>query len=203
MKVFVVVCLCGLSSVMLAAQSKLKAFTSPDGIFQFKHSSVLAQCGLERKEEGLGGSSVPEGCLCNDEDSVTTIACFAYPKDKFKDKPTFVGAAFFIAEVRTATTPRACLQGSRNWLVRSVQSARINSVSFKHFRVSDAWTGHYQTEDIYRVFHEHKCYEVGIQEINASAGAYDPGTIKEFTKRDAGKVHALLEQALDSFVFLK
>jgi hypothetical protein len=203
MKALVVVCLCGLSSVTLAAQSKLRAFTSSDGIFQFKYSSVLAQCSPERTEGGLSGSWVPEGCLCNDEDSVTTIACFAYPKDKFKDKPTFVGAAFFAAEVQPATTASACLQGSRNWLVRSVQIARINSVSFKHFRVSDAWTSHYQTGDIYRVFHDQKCYEVGIQEINASAGLYDPGTIKEFTKRDAGEVRALLEQALDSFVFLK
>jgi hypothetical protein len=203
MKALVVICLCGLSPVMLAAQSKLRAFTSSDGIFQFKYSSVLAQCSLERTEGGLTGSWAPDGCLCNDEDSVTTIACFAYPKDKFKDKPTFVGAAFFVAEVQPATTPNACLQGSRNWLVRSVQIARINSVSFKHFRVSDAWTSHYQTGDLYRVFHDQKCYEVGIQEINASAGAYDPGTIKEFTKRDAGEVRALLKQALDSFVFLK
>ena len=40
MKAFVVLCLCGLSSVMLAAQSKPKAFTDPDGIFQFKYSPV-------------------------------------------------------------------------------------------------------------------------------------------------------------------
>jgi hypothetical protein len=203
MKTFVVVCLCGLSSVMPAAQSKLRAFTSPGGIFQFKYSSVLAQCSQERTVQGLSGSWAPEGCLCNDEDSVTTIVCFAYPKDKFKDKPTFVGAAFFVAEVRPAITPRSCLQGSRNWLVRRVQSARINSANFRHFRVSDAWTSHYQTGDIYRVFHDQKCYEVGIQEINANAGAYDPGTIKEFTKQDAAEVRAHLKQALDSFVFLR
>jgi hypothetical protein len=53
------------------------------------------------------------------------------------------------------------------------------------------------------VFHDQKCYEVGIQEINATAGAYDPGTIKEFTKHDAGKVRDRLQQALDSFVFLR
>jgi hypothetical protein len=203
MKAFVVVCLCGLSSVMPAAQSKLGTFTSPDGIFQFKYSSVLVQCSLERTEQGLNGSWAPEGCLCNDEDSATTIACFAYPKDKFKDKPTFVGAAFFVAEVRPAITPSACLQGSPNWLVRNGHIARINSVSFKHFRVSDAWTSHRQTEDVYRVFHDQKCYEVGIQQIDTSAGAYDPGAIKEFTKLDAGAVRDRLQQALDSFVFLR
>ena len=94
MKAFVVVCLCGLSSVMPAAQSKLRTFTSPDTIFQFKYSPVLVQCSLERTEQGLNGSWAPEGCLCNDEDSATTIACFAYPKDKFKDKPTLLVRPF-------------------------------------------------------------------------------------------------------------
>jgi hypothetical protein len=62
---------------------------------------------------------------------------------------------------------------------------------------------HYQSGDMYRAFHNKKCYELGIQEIDGSFGAYDPGTIKEFTKRDAEEVRARLEQALDSFVFLK
>ncbi|MFY9530717.1 MAG: hypothetical protein WAR24_17585, partial [Candidatus Acidiferrales bacterium] len=80
---------------------------------------------------------------------------------------------------------------------------RINSISFKHFRISDAWTSGGQTGDIYRVFHDKKCYELGIQEANTSPGAYDPGTIKEFTKRDSDEVRARLKQALDSFIFIK
>jgi hypothetical protein len=62
MKAFVVVCLCGLSWVMPAAQSKLGIFTSPDSIFQFKYSSVLVQCSLEQTERGLNGPWAPEGC---------------------------------------------------------------------------------------------------------------------------------------------
>jgi len=203
MKAFVVVCLCGLSSVMLAAQSKPRAFTDPDGNFQFKYSPVLVQCNLEGTGQGQNGFWAPDGCLCDDEDSVTTLACFAYPKEKFKDKPTFVGAAFFVAEVHPAITPDACLEGSRYWLVRIVESTKINAINFRHFRISDAWTSHYQSGDMYRAFHNKKCYELEIQEIDGSFGAYDPGTIKEFTKRDAEEVRARLEQALESFVFLK
>lgn len=70
---------------MLAAQSKPRAFTDPDGNFQFKYSSVLVQCNLEGTGQGQNGFWASDGCLCNDEDSVTTLACFAYPKEKFKD----------------------------------------------------------------------------------------------------------------------
>jgi hypothetical protein len=58
MKAFVVVCLCGLSSVMLAAQSKPRAFTDPDGNFQFKYSPVLVQCNLEGTGKGQPFTSV-------------------------------------------------------------------------------------------------------------------------------------------------
>ena len=56
----------------------------------------------------------------------------------------------------------------------------------------NAWTSHYQSGGMYRAFHDKKCYELGIQEIDASVGAYDPGTIKEFTKRDAEEVRVRL-----------
>ncbi|MFY9532138.1 MAG: hypothetical protein WBC04_19745, partial [Candidatus Acidiferrales bacterium] len=115
MRVFVALWLCGLS-ITLSAQTTLQTFTSQDGVFQFKYSPVLVHCAPERTEEGYPGSWVPADCsiqdVCDDVGSATTIACFAYPKDNFKDKPTFLAAAFFVAEVPAATTPRTCLEGS-------------------------------------------------------------------------------------------
>jgi len=175
-------------------KTTLQTFTSQDGVFQFKYSPVLVHCTPERTEEGHPGSWVPaDACssqdgICDDAgSSATTIACFAYSKDNFKDKPTFSAAAFFVAEVRPRTILRACLEGSQNWLIQGAQSARINSIDAKLFRISDAWTSGGQTGDIYRVLHDKKCYELGIQEASTSPGAYDPGTIKEFTKRDSGR----------------
>jgi hypothetical protein len=196
-------------SVTLPAQTTLQTFTSPDRVFKFQYSSVLVHCTSQQSEDGYPGSWVPDACssqqgVCDDAaSSATTIACFAYPKDDFKDKPTFSAAAFFVAEVRAATTPGACLKGSPNWLIVSSQSARINSISGKLFRITSEWTSGGQDGEIYRVFHDKRCYEFGIQEATTSPAAYDHEAIKEFTKRDAAKVRASLEQARDSFTFLK
>src|SRR5437016_3035316 len=104
MKIFVALCFCGLS--FASAQTNLRTFTSPDGVFRFKYSPMLARCTPERSQEGYSGSWFPpDPCMsqagvCDDAGSrASTVACFAYPKDKFKDKPTFIAAAFFIAEV--------------------------------------------------------------------------------------------------------
>ena len=200
--------MCGLS-VTLPAQTALQTFTSQDRVFKFQYSPVLVHCTSQQSEEGYPGSWVPDACssqegVCDDAlSSATTIACFAYPKDNFKDKPTFSAAAFFVAEVRAATTPGTCLKGSPNWLILSSQSARINSISGKLFRVTDEWMSGGQDGEIYRVFHGKGGYEFGIQEANTSPAAYDPKTIKQFTKRDSAEVRARLEQARDSFTFLK
>jgi len=202
-------CLCGLS-VTLRAQTTLQTFTSQDGVFQFKYFPVLVHCTSQKGEEGYAGSWVPaDACssqdgVCDDAgSSATTIACFAYPKDDCKDKPEFIAAAFFVAEVRAATNPKSCLKGSQNWLIRTDQSAMVSSILARRFRISDAWMSGGQTGEIYRVFHGKKCYEFGIQEASSSPGAYDPKAIKQFTKRDSAKVRARLEQARDSFTFLK
>jgi len=141
--------------------------------------------------------------VCDDAGSrASTVACFAYPKDKFKDKPTFIAAAFFIAEVNEGTTEKVCLEGSRYWN-EGVQSTKINGVTFKVFEISDNWAGGSQGGPVYRTFHDKKCYELGIQMANSNPGAYDPGTIKEFTKQDWDEVQSRLKQALDSFRFVK
>jgi hypothetical protein len=130
----------------------------------------------------------------------TALACIAYPK--LADKPEFNAASFLVAEV-PPTTSRACLAGSKNWLTRSSQTVTINSTHFKQFFASDAWTSHRQYGEIYRVFHAWKCYELAIQEVTTAHGAYNPGTIQEFTKEDSDEVLARLREALTSFTFLK
>ncbi len=97
----------------------------------------------------------------------------------------------------------SCLAGSPYWLIRSTHSAKINGVTFRLFSISDAWTSGGQTGEIYRVFHNGKCYELGIQQAYTSSGAFDPGAIQEFTKQDQADVHRRLRQALHSFRFLK
>jgi len=94
--------------------------------------------------------------------------------------------------------------GSPGWLVinSNASTTRINHVSFKTFEIGDNWTSGGQSGPAYRTFHNGTCYELGIQ-TNASHAVYDPGTVKEFTKKDLSEVEGRLRQALNSFVFLK
>jgi hypothetical protein len=208
MKTLIAFCLCGLS-IPLLAQTTLRTFTSPDGIFQFKYSDLLVDCTSVGPQENGAGSSLPESCisqggLCGDASSdASTIACYAYPRDRFKDKPAFVAAAFFAAEFKAATSRKTCLEGSQ-WNVEGIESATINGAHFKVFHVSDNGMGNSLDEHLYRTFHQGKCYELGIQTATSTRGEDDPaGTIKEFTKKDSDEVQGRLKHAVHSFRFLK
>jgi hypothetical protein len=218
MKILIAICLCG--SVLLPAQTKLQTFTSPDGVFQFKHSDTLIDCMTERTEAkpasaGVpqvfvghsAGPSMPDSCMsqagiCGSGDLASTLACLAYPKHNFEDKPTFIAAAFFVAEVNEATTAKECSEGSRYWNAAGGKVAEINGVAFEVFEVDDNWAGGGQGGPVYRTFHLKKCYELGIQTAG-SRGGYDPETIKTFTKEDSDEVQSKLKQALNSFRFIK
>jgi hypothetical protein len=108
-----------------------------------------------------------------------------------------------VARSPAGTTPKACLEPSKNWLVRSAEDATIGSLSGRLFRTSDAWAGGGQEGDMYRVFHNNACYQMVIEEATRDPGGFDPGKFKEFTKRDQAEVRAHLKQPLDSFAFLK
>ena len=140
--------------------------------------------------------------ICGDggDETTKTLACFAYPKDRFKDKPAFSAAAFFVAEVEESTTEKDCLQGSPNWNVNAIKTATINGVVFKVFEISDNWAGGGQSGPIYRTFHDNRCYELGVQNAIVRGG-YDAETLEKFTKQDADQVRASLTQALNSFIF--
>lgn len=209
MKTLIAICFCGLS-IPLSAQTTLRTFTSPDGIFQFKYSDVLVDCTSVGKQEKGTAGSVPKSCMtqgaiCFGPGSAgTALACFTYPKEKFIDKPAFVAATFYVSEILSAETEEVCLNGSPDWYVikSDAETTTINHVTFKIFEIGDNWTDHGQSGPAYRTFHNGKCYELGIQNVFSRA-EYDPGTVKEFTKKDWSEVERHLRQALDSFAFLK
>jgi hypothetical protein len=209
MRTLIALCLCGLS-IPLSAQTPLRTFTSPDGIFQFKYSDVLVDCASLGKQENRTGSSVPEACMsqgsiCGGMGSEeSTVACFAYPKERFKDKDVFVAATFYVSEILSAKTEEVCLKGSPDWFVikSEAETTEINHITFKAFEISDNWTSGGQSGPAYRTFHKGKCYELGIQNVFSRA-VYDPGTVKKFTKKDSSEVGSRLRQPLNSFVFLK
>ena len=184
--------------------SGLVPFTSVDGAFGFHYASELVKC--EPQDVKVTSESVwapAEACRCNDPGgAAVTAVCFGYPKDKFKDKPTFNGASFFVATDMNAGDAASCMAGSANWGELKGENTTIAGGTFRHFRVSDAAMSHYSNSDIYRGFRAGKCYELVIQEMTTNPDVYDAGTQK-FSKEDEAEVKGKLMQALQSFRFLR
>jgi hypothetical protein len=202
------------------AQQSLKTFTSSDGLFRVQYADLLVNCAPQQTpaspaESGASQEVQPvtsisdwcvsHGAICDGPGSGGSAkACFAYPKEKFKDKPHFLAASFFVSEIQSAKTENACLKGSPDWYVINSEAGTttINHVPFTAFEIGDNWAGAGQSGPAYRTFHNGKCYELGIQTVISRAD-YDAGTVKEFTKKDLSEVEGRLRQVLNSFVFLK
>lgn len=202
-----------------SAQSSLKTFTSSDGVFRLQYADILINCAPRQtsspqepdtSEEAQPSISISDSCVsqganCDGPGSGgRTMACFAYPKEAFKDKPAFVAATFYVSEILSANTEDVCFKGSPGWYVIKSESktTTINHIKFKAFEIGDNWTSGGQSGRAFRTFHIGKCYELGIQNVFSRA-EYDPGTVKAWTKKDSSEVESRLSQALNSFVFLK
>jgi hypothetical protein len=220
MKTLITFLVCELA-IAGSAQQSLKTFTSTDGIFRFQYSDMLVNCMPQQApvsplESGISEGKRPavpsyadscmsQGAICGGPGSEgSTLACFAYPQERFKDKPHFVAATFFVSDIQSAKTEAECLKGSANWFVINSKVARttINHVAFKTSEIGDNWMSGGQSGPAYRAFHNGTCYELGIQTV-ISRAEYDPGTVKEFTKEDQSEVEGRLRQTINSFVFLK
>ena len=185
----------------------LKTYVSADGVFRFKYSKILIDCS-PLLTQGRADSSVMDACMSQDPvcddggGDAKTIACFAYPKEKLKDQPTFIAATFFVADVPMLKTEQGCLQRSPNWMVTGTRTATIGGVHFTVFEIGDNWLGGGQWGPIYRTFHGGKCYELGLQTA-MSRRSDDDETVKTFRKHDAQDVDAKMKQPLHSFEFVK
>ena len=220
MKTLITLLICGLA-IGGSAQQSVKTFTSANGLFRFHYPDMLVNCmpqqtspsaiksGMSQGGQSAVSSStdscMSQGSICGGMGSEESpAACFAYPKERFKDKPAFVAATFYVSEILSAKTEEVCLKGSPDWFVikSEAETTTINHITFKAFEIGDNWTSGGQSGPAYRTFHKGKCYELGIQNVFSRA-VYDPGTVKKFTKKDSSEVESRLRQPLNSFVFLK
>jgi hypothetical protein len=219
MKRFFAFLVCGFAMAG-SAQSSLKTFTSPDGLFRLQYADILVNCAPQQtpaspiasgaSEAGQPSTSISDSCVsqgatCDGPGSEGAArACFAYPKERFRDVGVFVAATFYVSEILSAKTDVACLKGSPDWFVikSEPKTTTINHITFKAFEIGDNWTSGGQSGPAYRTFHKGKCYELGIQNVFSRA-VYDPRTVQEFNKKDSSEVENRLRQVLNSFVFLK
>ncbi len=192
------------------AENALKTFFGAE--FTFQYASLLVPC--EKKEQGTGDGYywAQPSCnayfpVCDDDASAgsETVVCIAYPREKFADAPTFEAAAFSVATISGVRSDKECLSGPQDWLPewkKSTGIETINQIKFKVFEVGEAGMSQGVSGQLYRAFHENKCYQLSIRMANANEGAFD-GDIVEFTKEDLDEVHSRLEQARDSFRFVE
>ena len=190
----------------------LKAFTAPNGVFQFKHSDSLIPC--ERQKQGAEDDFfwTPDSCaayipICDDQGSQgnVTIACFAYLRDEFEEKPAFGGAAFSVEKVTKVANEKDCLSESPGWVVDEKDSGgtiMINGVRFKVLETDGVAKSHSMDGRLYRTFHAGQCYQLSIRWMMTNQGVFDP-EVKKFTPSDWNRVNHSVEQARDSFRFLK
>lgn len=190
----------------------LKTFTAADRVFQFKYSDALIHCQRQTQEDGDDFFWTPASCtayipICDDQGSQgnLTIACFAYSKDQFQEKLAFGGAAFSVEMVTKVAGEKDCLSASPGWVVDEKDSGgtiTINGVHFKIFEVDGVGTSHSMDGRLYRTFHGKQCYQLSIRWMMTNQSVFDP-EVKSFTKSDWDVVNRRLEQARDSFRFLK
>lgn len=219
MKTLIALLVCGLA-IDASTQSSMKSFTSSDSLFHLQYSDMLVDCAPRQapasaldsgaSEEAQPSTSISPACVsqganCDGPGSEgMALACFAYPKEKFKNNPSFVAASFYISKILSAKTEKVCLAGSPDWYVLNSKAGVtvINHTAFTTFEIGDNWAGGGQSGPAYRTFHSGKCYELGIQTV-LSRAAYDPEAGSVFTDKDRSEVEGRLREALDSFVFLK
>jgi len=194
-----------LSPPLSWAQSDTKVFTDPDGAFSFRYPNRLIRC--KKNPQGNYVWDPPENCsayhpTCDElaDPGQTSIACFAYPRNKFTDTPAFEAATFSVEVVHGCTTAKSCLAGPAE--ADKGGTTRIHGVSFAVFGVGEGGMSQEVDGDVYRTFHKGKCYQLGINVETADVATFDPPA-RALTDADRHEVTGTLEQARKSFRFLK
>ncbi len=194
-----------LSPPLSWAQSLTRVFTDPDGAFSFRYPDRLIRCKKSPQGDYVwdpAGNCSAYAPTCDDlaGNGQTSIACFAYPRNKFTDTPAFEAATFSVEVVHGCTTAKSCLTGPAE--ADKHGTTRIDGVPFAVFGIGDGGMNQEVDGDLYRTFHKGKCYQLGINLGTADAGTFDPPA-RAFTDADRHEVTGTLEQARQSFRFLK
>lgn len=204
--IFGLLLIAGAAKSWAQPSGRLETFTAPDGTFSFRYPGLLIQC--QQKVPGYYWTPA-ENCaayhaVCDGEASEdsTAIACFAYPRNKFTNTGAFEAATFSVEIVNQAVTEKDCLSGPADRIFIPRPHLTIHGVSFAVFEFGEGGMNQSVGGHMYRVFHGGKCYQMGINVAGASAHVFDPPE-RELTKADWAEVNRRLEQARDSFRFLK
>jgi hypothetical protein len=176
-----------------------KTFTSPDGSFQFSYPDTLIRCELHPQPQGTGYEWMQPECMaylsvCGDDNPTSDdpLVCIAYPSKESNLSSRLEAAA--ISFSLYAESEKDCFQGTK-------KIVEIHGVKFHAGEEGDGGMGHARDSRSYMTFHNGKCYAIAITDVTFT-GEIDPPQ-PQLTKRDWAEIYQPLEQARDSFRFLK
>ena len=137
--------------------------------------------------------------MCSDFSGArgSTVACLAYPAGNFKGT-NFQAAALSVNEINV-TTKDGCLNVAEP-NARNLRNEKVNGVTFTISETGGVAAGNLMDGEIYRSFHQNKCYELDIRIASSNIGNYDPGSVREF---DHDAVYRSLKSVLSTFQFVK
>lgn len=186
-----------------SSETALRTFTSPDGSFRITYPDLLIRCERVREKNGTSYSYywAQPGCSayippCSNADADDQpLLCLAYPPKKFAGNPTFGAAVFTVGE--TNQSDGECLAYDH-----PLKPVTIRGVTFTAGESGDAALGHTRYSKGYASYHNGRCYDFAITIVTTNGADFDP-PVKELTKDEWDEVKRPLEQARDSFEFLK
>ena len=188
------------AAALPGSRSAQRIYVSPDRTFQFSYPKWLVLHAAPEKFHGW---------LCS-----VFIVCFEYPRDLYKGYD-FGPTEFWVAnpvqllDVRGSAQPVAtesdCL--TFRTYTEVVSKTVINGVKFATLSRSGVAAGTASGIQLFRTFHNGKCYELGTS-VSISAGGYmkedyETGRIKHFTEADQKRVRTALDGIVRTFRFLK
>lgn len=183
-----------------ASGTGFRTFTSPDGAFQVNYSGSLVKCESDARGNWKTYICLTYVPICNADPSGGTVLCLAYPRGKTAQGTIFDSAAFSVTEITDADSQSKCLRLSDPPAqYQSVHPVTINGTEFVTAELGGVASGHVLDGDVYRTFHQGRCYELDIRIVTYDGTGYDPGTLKGF---DLKPVKRSLQQVLASFKFL-
>jgi hypothetical protein len=130
----------------------------------------------------------------------TTVGCVFYMGTDYKG--TNFGAAGVSVNIDpTLNTEAKCynFKVSTNAAQQEAGTTTINGVNFRSATGGEGATGHFIKIQIYRNFHNKRCYEIQQSFVYTNIDNYEPGTVKEFNMEEVWQLQPIVQ----SFEFVE
>jgi hypothetical protein len=181
-------------------------FTAPDSAFYFHYPHGFEIC-RQGKINSCIHAYIP---VCEDD----ALVCVVYPADEFEGT-SLRAAGFQVKEIDTSgvmmtadicATPypqkdNGIVSDWPHFLISATHpSEMIGGVLFVHGIRAGVAAGHSDTTDLYRAFHNKRCFELAVTEAWTNPDISDP-PLKKLPPAEEKKVEQAMSSMLHSFRF--